>query len=159
MAPHGIYATSEPNRWVAIACRDDDEWRRLAPIVGGERIGDRFADLDGLDRLVTHYTTTRTRGEVVAELAPLGVAVAPVALQSERIDHDERTSNWGLWPTSVHTKHGPLRVDGLPIHLSGGDWTIERGAPLLGEDNDRVLQELLGLTPAEIDELRAEKVI
>ena len=163
MAPHGIYATVEADRWVAIACRDDDEWRRFAPVIGAERLADRFADrfadLDALDHLVTTFTSTRTRGEVVAELSPLGLAVAPVALQSERIDHDSRTSDWGLWPTAVHTKHGPLRVDGLPIHLSGGDWSIERGGPMLGEDNDRVLTELLGLTPAEIDDLRAQMVI
>jgi benzylsuccinate CoA-transferase BbsF subunit len=159
VAPHGIYEASETDRWVAIACRTDAEWARLAPLVGGERMTDRFEDLDALDRLVAAYTSSRTRSVVVAELAAIGLPVAAVMLPSERIDHDQRTKDWGLWPTAVHAKHGPLRVDGLPVHLSGADWKIERGGPMLGEHNDRVFAEIFGLSPAEIDELRAEKVI
>jgi benzylsuccinate CoA-transferase BbsF subunit len=159
VAPHGIYETSESDRWVAIACRSDEEWARLAPLIGGERLADRFADLDALDRLVIAYTSTRLRSAVVTELAAIGLPVAAVVLPSERIDHDQRTADWGLWPTAVHAKHGPLRVDGLPVHLSGDDWKIERGGPMLGQDNDRVFAELFGLSAAQIDELRAEKVI
>jgi benzylsuccinate CoA-transferase BbsF subunit len=109
--------------------------------------------------LVTAYTSTRSRSVVVTELAAIGLPVAAVVLPSERIDHDQRTKDWGLWPTVVHAKHGPLRVDGLPVHLSGDDWKIERGGPMLGQDNDRVFAELFGLSAVEIDELRAEKVI
>src|SRR5690606_18194862 len=29
MAPHGVYATAEPDRWLTLAVRDDDEWRAL----------------------------------------------------------------------------------------------------------------------------------
>jgi crotonobetainyl-CoA:carnitine CoA-transferase CaiB-like acyl-CoA transferase len=36
---------------------------------------------------------------------------------------------------------------------------IERAAPLLGADNDYVFGELLGLTSAEIDQLRGDGVI
>ncbi len=66
---------------------------------------------------------------------------------------------WGLWPTVQHTKHGPLRADGQPVHLSATDWRIRRGGPVLGEDNERVLTEVLGLTTAEIGRLAAEGVI
>jgi crotonobetainyl-CoA:carnitine CoA-transferase CaiB-like acyl-CoA transferase len=51
---------------------------------------------------------------------------------------------------------GRVRVDGLPVHLSRTDWSITRGAPCLGEHNDHVLGELLGLAPEEIDALRAD---
>jgi crotonobetainyl-CoA:carnitine CoA-transferase CaiB-like acyl-CoA transferase len=52
-----------------------------------------------------------------------------------------------------------LRVDGLPVHLSETDWRIERAAPLLGQDNDVVYGEILGLGAAEIADLRSEGVI
>lgn len=159
MAPHGIYATADEDRWIAIACRSDDEWHRLAPVIGGERIADRFADLDALDQLVLAYTSTRTRGQIAEELGAIGVPVSPVLLPSERIDLDKRTADWGLWPTAVHAKHGPLRVDGIPVHLSGKDWRIERGGPLLGQDNDAVFSSLFGLSADEITQLRDERVI
>ena len=34
MVPHGVYATSEPDRWIALACTSDDAWAGLAPILG-----------------------------------------------------------------------------------------------------------------------------
>jgi crotonobetainyl-CoA:carnitine CoA-transferase CaiB-like acyl-CoA transferase len=54
---------------------------------------------------------------------------------------------------------GRVRVDGFPYHLSETDWSIEHPAPLLGQHNDYVFGEVLGLTPTEIDDLRAEAVI
>ena len=159
MAPHGIYPTRETDRWVAIACRDDADWSRLAALLVDDPPGDRWADPDALDALVAGWTATRTRDEVVEILRPVGVPVAPVLLSADRCDHHRHTAEWGLWPTVEHTKHGPIRVDGLPVHLSRTDWRVERGGPLLGEDNDRVLSEVLGLEQAEIDELRAEQVI
>ena len=156
MAPHGIYPTVEEDRWVAIACRDDADWSRLAALLD-EPPSDRWADLDALDVAVAAWTRTLTREQVVTALA--GIPVAPVLLPPERIDHHERTAEWGLWPTIEHTKHGSIRVDGLPVHLSRTDWQVGRGGPLLGEDNDRVFSEVLGLSTGEIDSLRAEGVI
>ena len=50
-------------------------------------------------------------------------------------------------------------LTGFPVHLGATDWRIERGAPLLGQHNDYVYGELLGLRPEEIGELRDEGVL
>ena len=52
-----------------------------------------------------------------------------------------------------------MRVDGLPVHLSATDWRMERAGPVLGQDNERVFAEVLGLTPAEIGRLAEDGVI
>ena len=49
--------------------------------------------------------------------------------------------------------------DGLPVHLSATDWRIDRGGPVLGEDNERVYSEVLGLSSAEIGRLAEDGVI
>ena len=167
MAPHGVYPTDEDDGWVAIACRNDDDWATIAGAVGEPwtaettwtTLAGRLADQDRLDALVAAWTVTRSRAQVVAALRPGGVAVAPVARQRERIDEDPETAAWGLWPTAPHTRHGDVRVDGLPVHLSSTDWHLRRAAPLLGEDDDAVLTGLLGLDAVEVETLRAEGVI
>ena len=74
-------------------------------------------------------------------------------------DRDPNTEAWGLWPEVEHPEIGRVRVDGLPVHLSRTDWSLQRGGPCLGEHNRRVFGELLGRTDAELEELRAEGVI
>ena len=84
---------------------------------------------------------------------------AVVARPAYRCDADPDNAAWGLWPEVQHTRHGAVRVDGLPVHLTRSDWRLERGGPLLGEDSDRVLSEILGLDEKEIADLRHEGVI
>ena len=92
--------------------------------------------VDGVDAWTQHPRAGRR-----ARSRPLACRSPRCCCPPERIDDDhERTAAWGLWPTVEHTKHGAMRVDGLPVHLSRTDWRVERGGPLLGEDNDRVLQ-------------------
>ena len=158
MAPHGIYPTRDDDRWVAIACRDDADWGQLAALLA-DAPADPWADPDALDDAVAAWTRPQTREQVVEVLRGRHVPVAPVLLPPERTDHHERTAAWGLWPTVEHSKHGAIRVDGLPVHLSRTDWHVERGGPLLGEDNDRVFSEVLGLSASEIDDLRDQGVI
>lgn len=167
MAPHNIYAAAGDDNWVAIACPDDDSWAALARVVGEPWSTDpRFATRDGrlaseadLDALLGAWTRARDRFDVAAALQAAGVPGAVVARPEDRIDHDEGTSAWGLWPVAHHREMGDVRVDGLPVHLSDTDWEITHGGPCLGEHNDLVFRDVLGLDEGEIAELRAEEVI
>ena len=92
-------------------------------------------------------------------LQDLGIPCAAVQRPEERIDRDPNTSAWGMWPTVTHSAMGEVRVDGIPVHMSKTDWQIERGAPCLGEHNDIVFGEMLGMSAEEIAELKAEGVL
>jgi benzylsuccinate CoA-transferase BbsF subunit len=167
MAPHGIYPAAGDDDWLAIACRDDRDWRGLGDVVAEPWTRDaRFATLDGrlahedeLDALVAAWSRARDRFASAAALQAAGVPATAVQRPGERVDHDADTAYWGLWPTVHHSEMGDVRVDGLPVHLSRTDWHIARGAPCLGEDNERVFGELLGLDAGAIAELRAGGVI
>ena len=167
MAPHGIYPSLGDDDWVAIACRDQRDWEALAGVIGAEWCGLRqFVDvparLAAQDELDTHlgkWTAERSKYDTEALLAAVGVPVAPVQKPEERIDLDANTGDFGLWPTARHTEMGAVRVDGQPVHLSKTDWSIERGAPLLGEHTDEVLTRVLSLDADTIAELREEGAI
>jgi benzylsuccinate CoA-transferase BbsF subunit len=167
MAPHGVYPAAGEDRWVAIACRDDADWARLAGAVDDAWATDprwastagRLAGRDELDGLLGAWTSELDRGEIEARMREAGVPCERVATPEDRIEHDSRTSRWGLWPTVDHAELGERRVEGIPIHLSETDWSITRGAPCLGADNHLVYGTLLGLSTEEIDDLAARKVI
>jgi benzylsuccinate CoA-transferase BbsF subunit len=167
MAPHGIYPADGEDSWVAIACRDDDDWQRLATVIGEEWASrSELVDLPGrvrlreqLDTHLAEWTSRRSRLATQELLREATVPVSRVATPEDRIEHDPATAEWGLWPWVHHTEMGDVRVDGIPMHLSESDWVVARGAPCLGEHNDMVYGEILGLSADEIDELRASGVI
>jgi crotonobetainyl-CoA:carnitine CoA-transferase CaiB-like acyl-CoA transferase len=119
----------------------------------------RLAREDDLDRHLDGWTRSIERDELVRRVRGAGVPCAPVLRPEERCDGNPDNEAWGLWPVAVHSKHGPIRVDGLPVHMSTSAWRISRGGPLLGEDNERVLGEVLGLSTREIAGLADEGVI
>ena len=167
MVPHGIYRTRGDDNWIAFSCRDDGEWAVLVDEIGEpwassetlKTLGGRAARQDVLDAELDRWTSDKDRFELAARLQSLGLPAAAVQRPSERIDDDPSTEAWGLWPQVEHAAMGEVRVDGLPVHLSETDWVIERAAPLLGADNDYVFGEILGLTTAEIGQLREDGVI
>lgn len=167
MAPHGIYPASGDDRWVALACRTDDDWRAIGSVIGAPwchdeslaTLGGRLAAEDELDVLMAAWTSTMSDRAAAQLLQAVGVPAAPVQRPAERIDDDPNTAEWGLWPSVEHREMGRVRVDGEPVHFSETDWSIEAGAPVLGQHNDQVYGEVLGLSASEIDELRDEGVI
>jgi crotonobetainyl-CoA:carnitine CoA-transferase CaiB-like acyl-CoA transferase len=167
MAPHNIYPALGEDAWVAIACRDDSDWEALSGAIAEPWVSDtRFSTLAGrmeaeseLDRLLSAWTRRGDRFAIAQQLQSVGVPAAAVAEPQDRIDNDPGTAAWGLWPVSRHREMGEVRVDGLPVHLSATDWHIEQGGPCLGQHNDLVFGEILGLPPDEIDQLREDGVI
>jgi crotonobetainyl-CoA:carnitine CoA-transferase CaiB-like acyl-CoA transferase len=167
MAPHGIYPAAGEDAWVAVACRDDADWAACRAVIGEEWAGaETFAHLEGrlahqdeLDRQLIGWTRSRDRHEVARVMLAAGVPAAAVAMPEDRIDHDAVTADWGLWPTVHHTLMGDVRVEGLPVHLSRTDWVIDRGAPCLGEHNEKIFGDLLGLTPDELAGLAERGVV
>jgi crotonobetainyl-CoA:carnitine CoA-transferase CaiB-like acyl-CoA transferase len=167
MAPHGVFPASGDDEWVAIAVRDDADWQPFVALVDEDWVrAERFGSLEGrleheaeLEEHVGAWTASRDKFETQAALARAGIPAAAVQRPSERIDGDENTREWGLWPGVDHPEIGAVRVDGLPVHLSEGDWEIRRGAPLLGQHNDEIYGGLLGLSSGEREALREEGVI
>ncbi|MCA9844213.1 MAG: CoA transferase [Dehalococcoidia bacterium] len=167
MAPHNIYAAAGEDNWVAVACRNDGEWATLRQFIGErwasdprfDRISGRLEWQDELDANMTAFTSARDRFTLAESIRALGIPATAVQRPEERIDKDPNTEGWGLWPTVQHTLMGEVRVDGLPVHLSETDWHLERGGPCLGEHNEQVYGEVLGMSSREIAGLRAEGVI
>lgn len=172
MAPHGIYPAAGDDDWVAIACRNEDDWPAFCGIVAEPwceapafaTLADRCAAQDELDDHVGAWTASRSKFAIEETLRDAGVPAAAVQKPQERIDQDASTSAFGLWPEVRHAKMGTVRVDGQPVHFHGADgpgadWHFERGGPCLGEHNEEVLTRLLGLSAEEVGALGEEGVL
>ena len=167
MAPHGIYPCMGSDEWIAIACRDDNDWRALASLVSDQwteqgqfsNVTDRVASQDELDQKLSQWTVAQDKFALQMDLRAAGIPASAVQRPSERIDQDSATTDFGLWPTAHHSSMGDVRVDGQPVHMSKTDWHIERGAPCLSEHTEEVLNRVLGMSSEEVADLRQQGVI
>ena len=96
----------------------------------------------------------------MAALDALGAAVAQPVVPAYAIDEDHQMQARGFWEPVVHPVVGEHRYPGWPMRLSGstGGW-YRSPAPLLGQHNEEVLSDLLGLDAEAIDHLRQAGVI
>ena len=137
---HGAFACAGDDRWVAIAAWDDDEAERLAKVTGGD---------------VGAWTATRTPLEAAEMLQASGIEAVPVQ------DFGDVFAD----PQLAHREHyiplsHPFLGDGLyernGFRLSDAPATYHRASATLGQDNEHVLGDVLGLSTKERQQLADE---
>jgi len=165
-APHGIYACSGEEQWLAIACESEAQWRSLCRLAGhDEWLEDpRFVDSaarkaaeDALDRAIGAWTRGRERDSLVALLAGAGVIAAPV-LDAREVAQDVHLRDREMVVAVDHAEAGTWFQAVNPWRFSRTPASSARAAPLLGEHTQEVLSELLGMSAAEYQALVAAGV-
>ena len=165
MAPHGIYACSGQDEWIAISCRNDQDWESLSGIIQQDwtehyhLLNQRLREQDDLDKAMTSWTVGYEKHDLQSRIQAIGVPVSAVQTPEDRIDFDATTRDFNLWPIVEHSEIGEVAVDGNPVHFSDSEWNMNSGAPCLGEDNEKVFTEILGLSKEDIRGLQQENVI
>ena len=165
MAPYNVYETEDGH--IAIFTASERHWHSIARVLGREDLlsnpdyattPGRAAKGDEIDAMVTAWTRQRSKDEVMAILTEAHVPSAPVRT-TEKWCNDPHLNERGLWTDVEHPRRGKTRVPNSPIRLHGATpGTVERPAPLLGQDTDRVLGEILGLKAEKLAALRAAGV-
>ena len=168
MAPHGIYPCKGTDRWVAISIRNNNDWARFVEIdeLGHlannsefQTVDNRLKNQDKLDTYITEWTTPRYQQEIARILQSRKIPAEPVQDPPQRVDHDNNNKSWNLFPVVEHSEIGKIRVDGMPFKLSQTPPRVERGAPALGEHNDFVFKDLMGVNDQELSALYKDEVI
>jgi benzylsuccinate CoA-transferase BbsF subunit len=72
---------------------------------------------------------------------------------------DRHLEERGFFVRLDHAEVGVMTHAGMPWHFSGTPVAVRRPAPLLGEDTEYAIKELLGRSDAEYQQLLADGVI
>jgi benzylsuccinate CoA-transferase BbsF subunit len=158
MAPHGCYRCAGDEQWISIAVGSETEWAALVSVVADPELEDaafatregRWRDQDRIDAALGRWTREREPGAAVEILQRAGVAALPVQT-SLSLSSDPHVRARGVLTRVEHAVVGERIVVGPPWKLEGA--AVRGPAPLIGEHNDYVLGEVLGLSREEIDEL------
>ncbi len=167
MAPHGIFRCAGEDQWVSIACGSDDEWRALCGAMGKPELADdarfrtlagRKADEDALEAIVQEWTSTLEPSDVTEKLQGAGVAAFP-PMANYMLDGDPHLAARDFWVEKEHPEVGVRKHAGIPWRMSETPCEVWRAAPKLGQDNEYVFGELLGMSGQQIADLVERKVI
>jgi len=167
MAPHGVFRCSGEQRWVAIAVRTDEEWQRLAEIIGGTplaadprftRLAGRKEHEDELEALVSRWTLPQTPEEITTQLQSQRIPSFPT-FNSEDITLDPHLRQGGIFVDLLHPEIGALTHIGVPWHMEATPCEVRQPAPCLGQHSDYVLEQILGYDPADIARWKSERII
>jgi crotonobetainyl-CoA:carnitine CoA-transferase CaiB-like acyl-CoA transferase len=166
-APHGVYPAAGEDRWVAIACRTEDQWRSLcaamqqAQLVEDSRLrtfAGRREHREELDRTIGEWTRTRTPLETERMLQERSVPAHTV----------QNTFDANADPQLLHREHfvrvdhpvaGETFVENSRYKLSRTPAVVNRSGPALGGDSQHVLEKILGYSEDRITDLVANEVL
>ncbi len=170
-APQGLYpcADGQPGTesWMALSIATDEQWHTLCAAMGepGWAVraelaaqARRAAAHDELDERISEWTRTRRREDLVAELRALGIPASALADPCRLLQTNPQLRSRHFFETPEHPVVGAMPVPGLPFRYADTERWIRRAAPTLGQDNQRVLCDLLGLSGDEIAQLEASGV-
>jgi len=167
MSPHGYYPCKGDGQWVSIAVKTEEEWGNFCQATNNplwaddERFSDRYSRLlnqDALDKLVSQWTAKYTTREVTEILQKAGVAAAPFLISREQYN-DPHFNERGLFVKVDHPKSGTETFYGIPLKLSDTPGAVRSSGPMLGQHNEYVFKQLMGLSDDEFNSLREQKVI
>jgi crotonobetainyl-CoA:carnitine CoA-transferase CaiB-like acyl-CoA transferase len=167
-APHGVYRAAGEDRWIAIAVFNDAQWQGLVEALGrplwteDTRLATqdgRFAHQDSLDEHLARWTQERPAAQVMELLQRHGVPAGAVQNAEDLNERDPQVAARGVFFEMDHPVIGEARFEGTPIRFSDTEQDNWRSGPLLGEDNEYVFKQLVGVPDDEYDELQAEGVI
>ncbi len=170
-APTGIYpcaaagpATDCGDRWIAITVNCDEQWRSLRALLGSpdwamdpalEATAGRLAAHDEIDARLKSWTADWDDYALFHLLQGAGIAAAPV-LEGSRVFDDPHVLARGLYqPQTMHGGIGPFRFNTPFMRFSETPLTVRQAPAALGEHNDYVYRELLGVDEAEYERLVA----
>jgi crotonobetainyl-CoA:carnitine CoA-transferase CaiB-like acyl-CoA transferase len=163
-APQGVYPCAGDDQWLAISVGDDEQWARLVDLIGGppelrrlelaDRAG-RAAAHDEIDAAIAGWTATRTKEELFHLLQGEGVVAGPVLDEADAAS-DPQLQARQFFHYLEHPSAGAHFHPGANFQLPVTPTRVWRAAPVLGQDNEYVYKQILGVTDEQYERLRAE---
>ncbi|MFC1909796.1 CaiB/BaiF CoA transferase family protein [Chloroflexota bacterium] len=165
-APHGVYPCAGDDRWVAIAVLSEEQWTAFCGVTGMnayqvefKTLSDRKQNEDKLDELVCRWTAGRDAFEIERLMQTAGVPCNAVEKNADLLE-DEQLKQRNFYVRLNHPQIGEAAFQQqADFILSKTPREVSRPSPCMGEHNEYVYKELLGMTDDELAECIASGCI
>ena len=168
LTPFNIFEAKDG--YFVVASGTDTHWQNTLKAIGREDLsndvrftssGARALNTYAVDDIINGWSKNISSSSAVAALTAFGIPCAEVKDITDVINDKNLTSAGAIVPV-MHPTLG--EIDGVasfcnPIRFSDSCAQFDQPAPLLGQDNKYVYQELLNLTDSSIAQLRCDGAI
>ncbi len=163
LVPYGIFPAKDGS--IVIACLTAGFWSRICDSIGRPELAadPRYDSLEKrrdaraeVNEIVSAFTRTRGVEELVGIFTAFEVPHAPILGVIEALNQPQ-TKARGMVLKVEHQALGRIPIVGRPVTFEGQD--PPSAPPVLGQDTDAVLRDILDLPEDRIAALRAAKVI
>ena len=165
LAPYNVYEASDGH--IAVVCVTEPHWHKMLAAMGREDLKDdsrfstnkaRVENLSQTDEVVQQWASSRTRDELVALSKQHGFPAAPVRNLIE-VMNDPHMHARGMLEWFEDQDLGRVVLPGSPLMIHGTDRVATVSSPKLGQHNQEVYGQWLGMSDASIEALKKEGTI
>jgi formyl-CoA transferase len=165
VAPSNVYKTSDG--MVLIAANQDTVFSRLAEAMGQPGLaqdpkysthGARGAHQVELDAMVEAWTQTLTTRQVLELMDKFGVPAGLIYRAPDMLEDPHFQARDAI-VTVPHPDFGELRMQNVAPKLSETPGSVRSPSPGLGQHNDEIYLQVLGLAPQRYAALKESRVI
>lgn len=152
---------------VIIAIGNDSLWSRFCEstnrkdLISDPRFcsnAERTENHDDLFPILSEIMRKRTTDEWIKILEEIGVPCGPINQIDKVVNHPQIQAREMITQV-MHNVTGLVEIPGIPIKLSDTQGRIDSPAPNLSEHTTEVLNELLGMSITEVEQLRADGIV
>jgi crotonobetainyl-CoA:carnitine CoA-transferase CaiB-like acyl-CoA transferase len=169
--PHNCYRCKGDDRWCVISVASDEEWDNFCKALENPdwTKNPRFAthlqrviNQEELDKLIEAWMANYYAEEIVETMQEAGVSAGVVQNIEDILKRDPHLRERGFLeevklPPHPDKKPASFTIPGVVTRLLGQSLSIRHPAPaLLGQDNEHILKDMLGMTELEIEQAAAE---
>jgi formyl-CoA transferase/CoA:oxalate CoA-transferase len=161
LLPYQTFRTK--TRDIAIAVGSEKLWKAFCPAIGHPEFTDdpryrtnqdrRAHRAELLEKLQAAFLT-KPYEEWEAILLEQGIPMGAINDIAQVVEHPQVKARGSLTQVE-HPRLGTVRLVGPAARLSETPPAVRTASPLLGQHTDEVMQEVLGLSAAQVAELRA----
>lgn len=144
--------------WIFALTIEEHQWQALVEVMGSPEwttrdiAANRFVRASNwgeLKPLMQEWVEQHTAGEIYRMAQAKRVPFAPVSTLADLVN-SEHLNVRGFFVEVTHPEAGSLKHAGAPYKLSATPWEVRSPAPTLGQHNQKVFGEMLGLAEDEI---------
>jgi crotonobetainyl-CoA:carnitine CoA-transferase CaiB-like acyl-CoA transferase len=159
-APYGCFPCPGDDRWCVLCVEDELDWNRLKELMGNpdwaeedrfETMAARVTNADELESRIAEWTSGRRDYELMEDCQRAGLAAGVVQNAEDLLRLDPQLADRGFFEEIPHFKKGRVMASGIPLGLTGTPGYTAHAGSAVGQDNQYVFREILGLSESEVE--------